>query len=157
MLIQKIRTIHRQLPATTGGGADQVVRRISTPSASSALILSTTRSGVDIVNLTNKNIYIIIVELTDNFLRAQFGYLSGVLGSLVVVPSSPHHRICSSPISSHSVQVLIQIPFHSRSKKEEKKNPRSAWLRYHLLTMRLYQNFKKSTKVDLQKKCKRKN
>ena len=47
MLIQKIRTIHRQLPATTGGGADQVVRRISTPSASSALILSTTRSGVD--------------------------------------------------------------------------------------------------------------
>ena len=47
MLIQKIRTIHRQLPATTGGGADQVVRKTSTPSASSALILSTTRSGVD--------------------------------------------------------------------------------------------------------------
>ena len=46
-LIQKIRTIHRQLPATTGGGADQAVRRTSMPSASSALILSTTRSGVD--------------------------------------------------------------------------------------------------------------
>ena len=54
------------------------------------------------------------------------------------------------------MQVLIQIPFHSRSKKEEKKNPRSAWLRYHLLTMRLYQNFKKSTKVDLQKSVKEK-
>ena len=56
-----------------------------------------------------------------------------------------------------AIQCRCWFRFHSRPKKEEKKNPRSAWLRYHLLTMRLYQNFKKSTKVDLQKKCERKN
>ena len=83
---------------------------------------------------------------------------SGVLGSLVVVSSPSPHRPGSSPIQSHPVQVLrFMILFIwgclwwwrlHRITGGYVLYSRSAWLRYHLLTMRLYQNFKKSTKVE---------
>ena len=47
----------------------------------------------------------------------------------------------------HDVRMFVMMETHT-IKGSCKLYSRSAWLRYHLLTMRLYQNFKKSTKVE---------
>ena len=65
---------------------------------------------------------------------------------MVVVPPPRPDRPRSPRIPSCPMQVEI-MPAVS-GELLSLSCPRSAWLRYHLLTMRLYQNFKKSTKVE---------
>ena len=99
--------------------------------------------GLNIVNdkVSKHNLYCqcIILILNDNikvFLILWWWFLLLVLIGLV--------RLVYRAVQCRSKSCLLCISGELLSLS----CCRSAWLRYHLLTMRLYQNFKKSTKVE---------